>query len=193
MGPWMTAMATLIDVLREEHRNIARLLDALEHQVQTFATGGAPDYDVVLGVADYFLDYPDLCHHPKEDLIFARLRERHTLRATALGDLLAEHRAIHLQARRFRATVGMLLGETDIAGSVIVEAAQSFIAAERRHMRREEDHFLPMAEQLLTEFDWSVIETQLKQSADPLFGDAIETRFKALAERLIAWERESTS
>jgi hemerythrin-like domain-containing protein len=185
-------MAMLIDVLREEHRNMARLLDALEHQVETFATGGAPDYDVVLGVADYFLDYPDLCHHPKEDLIFARLHERHALQASTLGDLLAEHHAIHLQARRFRDTVGMLLNDTDIARSVIVEAARTFITAERRHMRREEDYFLPLAERLLTQPDWSVIETQLKQSADPLFGDAIEARFKALAERLVAWEREYT-
>jgi hemerythrin-like domain-containing protein len=189
----MAAMATLINVLREEHRNIARLLDALEHQVETFAAGDAPDYDVIVGVADYFLDYPNLCHHPKENLIFARLRERHTLRAFSLGDLLAEHRAIHLHARRFRDIVGMLLGETDIARSVVVEAAQDFIAAERRHMSREEEHFLPMAEQLLTQLDWSVIETQLEQRADPLFGDAIEARFKALAERLTAWEREFTS
>ena len=57
----------VVDTLREEHRNIARLLRALEHQVAIFSNADAPDYDVIVGVADYFLDYPDRCHHPKED------------------------------------------------------------------------------------------------------------------------------
>ena len=51
-------MSALIEALREEHRDMARLLAALAHQITVFAEGRAPDYDVILGVSDYFLDFP---------------------------------------------------------------------------------------------------------------------------------------
>ena len=55
----------VIETLREEHRNISRMLDALEHQIEVLAQVGTPDYEIIRGIADYFCDYPDRCHHPK--------------------------------------------------------------------------------------------------------------------------------
>ena len=98
-------MAAVIETLRDEHRNIGRLLDALEHQVAVFARAETPDYDVISGIADYFLDFPDLCHHPKENVIYQRLSEKHPQEAARIGDLLLEHKAVHDHAVRFRDTV----------------------------------------------------------------------------------------
>src|SRR5579863_7784784 len=118
-------MAAMIEVLREEHRNIGRLLRALAHQIDIFAKAAAPDYDVIIGVADYFLDYPDRCHHPKEDLIAARLAKAHPDAAAAVGDLPGEHKALHQRALRFRETVSVLLNDTDIPRSEVVDAGRA--------------------------------------------------------------------
>ena len=61
-------MAAVIEVLREEHRNIGRVLRELEYQIEAFAKEEPTNCDVVVSVAEYFLGYPDRCHHPKEDL-----------------------------------------------------------------------------------------------------------------------------
>jgi len=183
-------MASVIEVLREEHRNITRLLQALEYQIDVFAEAGAPDYDVVGGVADYFLDYPDRCHHPKEDVVFAQLRQAHPKETAAIGDLAKEHRAIHEQAQQFRDTVNVLLNETDIARSAVVDAAHVFIEAERRHMRMEEERFFPLAERLLTRDSWQKVDAELIKRSDPLFGARVEEGFRKLSERLLAWEEE---
>jgi hemerythrin-like domain-containing protein len=183
-------MATVIEALREDHRNIARLLAALEHQIEIFADEGAPDYDVIVGVADYFLDYPDRCHHPKEDAIAERLRQVHPDEGAAATDLIGEHQAVHERALRFRRTVSDLLSDTDIPRAEIVDAARRFIEFERRHMRKEEDNFLPLADRLLGADDWRVIEAQLSTHKDPVFGDRVEAFFKTLSERLLAWEAE---
>ena len=66
-------MANIIERIRDEHANMAKLLDALERQVAVFDGGGKPDYEIVLSVLDYFLDYPDRCHHPKEDLLARKI------------------------------------------------------------------------------------------------------------------------
>ena|SRR5579872_3131343 len=181
---------TMIEVLREEHRNIGRLLRALDHQIDVFAAAEAPDYDVIVGVADYFLDYPDRCHHPKEDLIISRLREAHPAAAAKVGDLSGEHKALHQKAHRFRETVRLLLNDTDIARSQVVEAARAFIDAQWRHLRSEEASFLPLAERLLTATDLAAIEDRLSKSADPVFGGRVEAMFATLSARLLAWESE---
>jgi hemerythrin-like domain-containing protein len=183
-------MASVVEVLREEHRNIARLLDALEHQIGVFAEGGDPDYDIVRGVADYFGEFPDRCHHPKENVIFARLKAVDPAAASAVGDLVDEHRAVHQRVGQFRQDIDQLLSESDIARDRVVDTASGFIEAERQHMRMEEELFLPLAEQRLTPADWSAIEAALANRADPLFGGKVEAQFKALSERLIAWEEE---
>ena len=183
-------MAAVIDILREEHRNIARLLEALDHQIDVFAQVGEPDYDVICGISDYFLEYPDLCHHPKEDIIVDILKRQYPNEIGTVGDLLREHRMIHERAFRFRDMVGALLSATDIARSSVVNAARQFIEAERRHMEREEEHFLPLAERVLTPEDWSNIEGRLANGRDPLFGERVEKRFNNLRECLLAWERE---
>lgn len=186
-------MADLIEVLREEHRNMARLLAALERQVEAFAENHAPDYDVIRGVAEYFLDYPDRCHHPKEDAVFARLCETHLTNVAAIGDLASEHRRVHARARQFHDTVAALLNEADIARSVVVDAARQFISAERRHMRMEEQVFFPLADVLLTSADWLEIEREMTKRSDPVFGGKVEAGFRKLSERLLAWEREGVS
>ena len=183
-------MAAMIERLRDEHRNIARLLGALERQIEVFAREGAPDYDVIGGVAAYFLEYPDRWHHPKEDIIFGRLGRDHPTETAAMGDLPHEHALLHDRAVRFSETVRAPLGDTDIARAAVVDAARAFIEAERSHMLAEEQRFFPLAEQKLTPADWSQIEDELASRPDPLFGGPVEERFRTLRERLLAWEAE---
>ena len=48
----------------------------LERELTVFDRGDRPNYEIVLAVIDYFKDYPDSCHHPKEDMIFEKLEAR---------------------------------------------------------------------------------------------------------------------
>jgi len=183
-------MAAMIEALREEHRNIGRLLRALGRQIDIFDEGGRPDYDVIVGVADYFLDYPDRCHHPKEDRVLQQMLEIEPGVAAQTGDLAAAHRALHQKALRFREMLTMLLGDTDIPRIAVVDRSRDFIDAQWEHMRMEEDRFLPLAEQLLGATDWAVVEKDLSMRNDPVFGGRVEAMFKTLSERLLAWEAE---
>ena len=184
-------MSTLIGTLREEHRNMALLLDALERQVWTFAQSGAPDYELIIGIADYFLGYPDLCHHPKEDVVFEQLRAAVPQEASRIGDLLAEHRTVHERVQHFRSIIGAVLQDSEVARSDVVETVREFVNAERTHMRLEEERFFPLAEMALTPADWSVIERTLKARQEATYEDGIDEAFDNLREALISWERDS--
>ena len=73
-------MPALIDSLRRDHADMELLLKVLEQEIAVFDRSNRPDFDIIEGVVDYFRCYPAQCHHPKEDLLFAKLR-RAILRA----------------------------------------------------------------------------------------------------------------
>lgn len=63
-----------IDLLLREHRNIDLLLAALQRELEIFEGGIGPDYEVIRAIISYFEVYPELYHHPQEDLIFRSSR-----------------------------------------------------------------------------------------------------------------------
>jgi hemerythrin-like domain-containing protein len=183
-------MASVIATLREEHKNIARLLNALDHQLALLAAAQQPDYELLRGIADYFCDYPDRCHHPKEDAVLARLRAQHPEAAAAIGDLAKEHREAGFRVRRFRDAIQALFRDEILSRDSVVNAARSFVEAERRHMQGEESVFFPLAEKELTAEDWRAIGAAIGHERDPLSGGGEEAKFVALRERLLTWESE---
>ena len=84
-------MPKIIDILLEEHQNIEKLLLVLEHELEIFDSGGRPDYEILQTMIQYFQDYPESCHHPKEEMIFEKLKARDPAAAKRFGDVEAEH------------------------------------------------------------------------------------------------------
>jgi len=182
----------VIQSLREEHRNSRRLLGMLDHHVGLLAGGADPDYDLLLAITNWFCDYPDRCHHPKEDALFNRLRQKAPAEAARVGDLAREHRDAAARARRFRDTLQAIFREAVVAREKAIGAARSFVDAEREHMKMEEELLFPIALRVLDEEDWRAVETSLATSRDPLFGMTVEEDFRLVRESLLDWERMRT-
>jgi len=106
-------MVEIIEGLRQEPRNIEKLLRVLERELCVFDRGDRPDYEVVLAVIDYFKDYPDTCHHPKKNIIVAMFKARDPVAAPTIGDLEAEHREGARRLRQIAQAVERVLNDHD--------------------------------------------------------------------------------
>ena len=113
-------MSEVIRVLRREHANMASLVKTLEWQVREFEAGRRPDYDIIRSSLDYFLSFPDLYHHPKEDLVYGRLVERDPQTAERIGDLRREHEMIATRTREFSAGLNAILDEAQVPREAFV-------------------------------------------------------------------------
>ena len=184
-------MVEAIRALRREHGNAAKLLDVLERQLETFHTGGTPDYDIVRAAVDYFTSYPQICHHPKEDIVYAKLKAVDPAAAEALGDLAVEHARLAGLTRRFADAVTALLGAAEMPRGAFERAVGEFIDQQRHHMAMEEERFFPKALESLSEEDWVEVDRQIVDRDDPLFGADVEARFRALRENILQGEREA--
>lgn len=183
-------VSEVMNRLQREHRNIVKLLNALEHQLAIFDTTETPDYDVLAGIGEYFTGFPDRCHHPKEDLIFRKLRERDPKAAEAVGDLEVEHERIGTLARHFQEAVENVVSEVEVSREAFDAVTRHFIKDQRRHLKMEEERFFPLALEKLTAEDWAEIDARITDADDPVFGGDEPTKFAALRNDLLRWEEE---
>jgi hemerythrin-like domain-containing protein len=185
------AMSYIVEVLRQEHRNIETLLRVLERELSLFDRGDRPDYDVILAVIDYFKDYPDTCHHPKEDMIIEKLKVRDPVGAAAVGDLEAQHREGAKRLRRVAEAVERVLSDQDLLRQNVHNIIGDFINHERQHIAIEESVVFPTALNALLPKDWADIGTKLGNRDDPLDRPDFEEKFKKLRRSILAMETEA--
>ena len=182
-------MASIIDSLRSDHSRMTKLLDALERQIGAFEEGGTLDFEIVDGILHYCRSYPDMHHHPREDLVFDRLKRRNPQAAAELGDLHLEHTTLARLTAQFGENLTAVEQDVPMERHEFLEPARAFLAAYRRHIMLEEKLFFPAAERSLTPEDWRVIATQLRPASDPLFDRRDDERFDALFADIVDWDR----
>ena len=138
-----------IALWHEEHVNFATLLDRLQAELDLFHRGESPDYQLMLDIMFYMTHYPDVLHHPREDLAFAKIKEREAGARAIVDELAGQH--AHLKESG-DALVRAL--EEVIDGSITsrdrVEApGRAYLSEFRRHMDREETAILPLAARVI--------------------------------------------
>ena len=183
--------AMIIDFLRREHGNIAKLLLILEREVNVFDRAEQPNYELISAVISYFEGYPDAYHHPQGDTVFRKLKARDPAAAANIGDLAADHRRVAERLRRVRQAVESVLTDREVPRHTVDQIIREFIAQERRHMAMEERDFFPAAEKALQPEDWAEIASTLTAQKDPLFSEAAEERFDALRKQILQLGEEA--
>lgn len=178
-------MIAILRELRREHRGMARLLDSLERQIAKVEAGRAPDYEIVEALVDFFLDFPDACHHPKEDLVFAKLRLRDPRAAAQVGDLHAEHEELAELTLRFADGFDWMLEDPALPGDWFEHGARQFADFLRRHIAIEEEVLFPAAERALEPFDWTEIDAAFTLSGHSLSDDPAKRRFDVLYDEVL--------
>ncbi len=181
----------IIDLLSREHRNIEKLLLVLERELGVFERGERPDYEVVWAAICYFKVYPEVYHHPQEDMVFKKLRARDPAAAADIGDLAAEHRKGAERLRRVVQAIESVLSDRDVLRHTVDDMIRDFIVHQRRHIAMEERDFFPAAVKALQSQDWAEIVSTLTDQKDPLFNESVEERFDAVRNHILQLGQEA--
>jgi hemerythrin-like domain-containing protein len=162
-------MSRPLQVLFDEHRSIAAVLDALSHLLGEIDRGIAVDLRVFRQIIYYLDVVPERYHHPKEDeYLFAAVKRRTQAADAVIARLESQHQ---LGAEAIR-QLEQLLIRWDAGGTAerasFAKAANDFVARYLEHMRLEESELMPLAEQHLTAEDWAAAESEFARHTDPL-------------------------
>ena len=181
----------IIERLSQEHRNIKMLLAVLERELEIFDSGGRPDYEVIRAIISYFELYPEVYHHPQEDLVFAKLKIRDPAAAAKVGNLALEHQKGAERLRRVAQAVDGVLADREVLRQDVDNIVRDFIAHERRHIMMEDRDFFPAALEALKPQDWTEIASALTSHEDPLFSEAAEETFDSVRAHILRLEQEA--
>ena len=80
-------MVEIIDILQQEHRNLEKLLQVMEQEWKSSIEANGRTTRLLGAVIDFFKNYPDSCHHPKEDIIYEKFKAANPKRAASMADL----------------------------------------------------------------------------------------------------------
>jgi hemerythrin-like domain-containing protein len=173
--------------IRDEHRSIYAVLHGLKQLARDAQDARVkPDFSVFRAMIRYIDEFPEQLHHPKEDqYLFAPVAARVPGAAALVDALMREHVE---GARLVRELERKLLFFEDCwpAGAVeFLQAADAYAEFHWKHMRKEEQELLPMAERHLKAEDWRAIDAAFDANRDPLAG-LREKDFRALFSRIVS-------
>ena len=183
-------MPEILSVLRQEHGQFGRLLDALDRQVTRLEQGGTADYDLIRAALDYFGGLPDISHPPTDDRLYAKLCARAPQETAAIGDLAREHLLLAQKSRDFAAALDAVLSDAIVPKDALIRWARAFIDLQRDHMMMEERIFFPAAELKLTQTDWTELAREIAgHQLSPAQSSSL-AGYDALARTILTWQGE---
>ena len=173
-------MSDTIRVLQQEHRNVAKVLALIQQQATNLAARAPANFRLLEGCMLYLSSYPEKCHHPKEDLVYRKMRSRCPDIVDSLRDLVEEHETLAYFTRNLRSTIAVAQHEVPAVSSELADQLMKYLDAYHQHMASEEEVFFPLALERLSNEDLAEIDFALFDQPDHLFDPDAEKRLAEL-------------
>ena len=181
----ISAVATLLQTLHEDHKNYAVLLNLLSAEADKLEHGDEPDFVRMYDIANYMVSYPDTYHHPHEELIFDVLKALDHGCAAEVKRLYDEHKQLASTGLALKDALTGVINGAIIPLDMVLNNARAYTGLLWKHMDLEEGTIFPKAKSTLEETEWRMIDDNIAQVEDPLFGGVVQTQFEKLYEGII--------
>jgi hemerythrin-like domain-containing protein len=167
-----------------EHANFLRLLDILQKELDAFHGGAQPNYELMVDIVSYLRHFPDVHHHPREDVMFMCIAKHDPSLSVALERLRQEHRVIAAAGEELLKTLNDVTSGAVIARAVVESIAAMYLVYYRHHITAEEEEVLPRAARVLSAEDWHEVQAAGPAGRDPLFGDKAKAGYRELRRHI---------
>jgi hemerythrin-like domain-containing protein len=174
---------TATEVLKEEHRVIEKVLDALERLAKAAETSSLAEWDKVI---DFARNFADKCHHLKEEnLLFPALEERGIPREGGpIGMMLAEHEEGRSYVRAMAAAVASAGKDSIDNRQILRETAIAYIRLLRQHIQKEDEVLFQMADEVLTSEEQKTLLREFEEHELKEIGAGFHEKYLKIAREL---------
>ena len=180
-------MKDAITIMKSEHRSISAVLQGLKELARMAQNARVrPNFQALRSMVRYIDEYPEKLHHPKEDEhLFARLVVRAPETRLLVEELQAEHEEGARLIRELERALLFMEEGWPVGAREFRKAVDAYAEFHWKHMRKEEQQLLPLAERHLTAEDWSAIDAAFAANRDPIAGMQ-ERDFEKLFARIVS-------
>lgn len=178
-------MKDAISILKSEHRSISAVLHGLKELARMAQDAKVrPRFQVLRSMLRYMDEYPERLHHPKEnDHLFSRLVAREPGARLLVEELQAEHKEGARLIRDLERSLLFFEEGWPAGAREFQQTVDAYADFHWKHMRKEEQQLMPLAERALTAEDWKAINAAFSENRDPVAG-LQERDFEQLFSRI---------
>ena len=179
--------------LRSDHRNMIMLLDVLDSEAHRLRASTDADYDLLREVITYMMEYSDIVHHPKEDLLYGYLQFISDSLDESLQKIEEDHSALADATNRIYADIPTGQADPEFDRVAMAERLAQYSRDLRKHMCWEEKTLFEFADSAKENKKWTDILARHDLPDDPLFGKVVNKRFSKLfnhIQRHLVWDSQ---
>lgn len=172
----------MIEELLIEHNHIRRTLNLLEMQFLDLCRNKTPDFSMMRSIVVYVQEYPEIAHHPLEDMIYSILLKKEE-KVELLQQLLSDHTDLENVTRNLRESVELHL-QGNFSEDELKKRLSTFLIRQRQHLYIEEMEIYPLARSALTKEDWEKVQSVIPHRDDPVFGTRTREDYELLYRQI---------
>jgi hemerythrin-like domain-containing protein len=178
-------MKPIIEKLHKDHINFIKLLGFLENQQHHLENDQQVNLEDALNALRYMKEYPDLVHHPLENVVFKYTLDNYDEVHSELEALLHEHNEMPELTNKLIEMLQNALADVPQKREDLSRYLEEYVAAQKNHMNREEALVYPAINLVLTDSDWGNVSSELESVKDPLFGPRVKKSYQDLLKKVI--------
>ena len=185
-APEGDALAGVIETLYSEHGHFLSLLNTLEEEAEKLEPGKIPDYHLLLDIIDYLTHYPGQYHHPREDMLFAKMLSVDKSFKRDLERLEREHKTLQSYNDQLFVELTRIAAGRPVDRPELRRHLQRYISGYRQHIEFESKSIFPRAKGELSSAELKQLQVKTRYIDDPLFGGVLQHRFRRVGRSLQA-------
>ncbi|MGQ0547129.1 MAG: hemerythrin domain-containing protein [Betaproteobacteria bacterium] len=142
------------------------MLQALKELARDAGRGRTPAFPALRAMIRFIDEFPEKLHHPKEDQLMKMLAARSGSAASLVQSLGKEHAEGARLVRELERALVFFEDRAPQGAKEFLDAVTAYAEFHWKHMRKEEEELLPLAERHLTASDWREIDAAFGANPD---------------------------
>lgn len=174
------------EILKEEHKEIRRMLKILGKMSEKLRSGEKIERNVLEKILEFIKIFADKCHHGKEeDLLFPAMEEAGIPREGGpIGVMLYEHNVGRNAVKGMTEGIEEFYQGNENARKKITENAEIYIELLDSHIYKEDNILYPMADMHLSEEQQKELLEKFEEVEKNIVGEGKHHEFLELLENL---------
>ncbi len=177
---------TPTEELEAEHRVIEKMLDCMDVEADALEAGKTPPAVVFLETSDFIAGFADACHHGKEEhKMFPMLAsDGMPTESGPMKQLIADHKQGREFNRRIREAAKRLEAGDMTAKRELLDAVRGYVKLLRVHIKKEDNMFFPMADEMLSEQQQRELHQEFEQVELVETGAGVHGKYLAVLQHV---------
>ena len=156
----------MLNQLRLDHANMARMLHVLQLKQKKLEKGERPNFQLMREVVDYILAYMEDFTAPLERVFVERLQAKAPDQVSQVENMLSDYRELKPQLEKLSADIDTVLMDMVLPMDRFAEDLKQYLAAHRAYLRQEREALFPLVEKHFDEEDIDALRQALPDGAE---------------------------